>query len=123
MPLTGEAKRKYQREWRAKRRAEYFEGKSCEKCGATEGLELDHVDPTKKVSHNIWSWSQKRRDAELAKCQVLCKGHHREKTNAALMAGAEHGTRRKYKQGCHCVPCRGANAEYRKGNRARGGSC
>ena len=30
----------------------------------------------------------------------------------------EHGTRRQYRQGCHCLPCRAANARYEQ-ERAR----
>lgn len=72
--------RAYQREWMAKRRADYFADKVCATCGATVDLRLDHMDPFQKVSHNIWSWRQTRREAELAKCQVLCADCHLEKT-------------------------------------------
>jgi hypothetical protein len=77
-----EKQRSYQREWVAKRRAEWFSDKSCIDCGTTEGLELDHVDPTKKVSHAIWSWSTTRRDEEIAKCVARCKFCHLAKTRA-----------------------------------------
>jgi hypothetical protein len=43
-------------------------------------LELDHVDPALKVSHRVWSWARERREAELAKCQVLCHDCHVAKT-------------------------------------------
>ena len=52
----------------------------CKKCGSADELEVDHIDPSKKVSHNIWSWAKKRRLSELAKCQVLCHDCHAEKT-------------------------------------------
>lgn len=81
MPLTGEAKREYQRQWVAKRREDYFADKNCEECGSTERLELDHKDPKQKVTHRIWSWSRERREAELKKCQILCEGCHKEKTS------------------------------------------
>lgn len=80
MPLTGDAKRDYQRKWIAKRRADFMEDKSCEHCGATENLELDHIDQTTKISHSIWSWSEPRRLAEIAKCQILCNDCHKIKT-------------------------------------------
>lgn len=35
-------------------------------------LQLHHLNPEEKDSHKIWSWSQKRREAEIAKCIVLC---------------------------------------------------
>lgn len=83
-------KREYQREWKANRRAMYMYDKSCAICDSREDLEIDHIDPlTKhpaliKIGYNgaqsVWSWSQKRRDQELAKCQVLCKEHHKAKT-------------------------------------------
>lgn len=77
-----EQQRAYQREWYARRRADWFAGKRCLVCGTSKDLRLDHIDPTKKVSHRVWSWSAKRRAAELDKCQVLCEDHHREKTAA-----------------------------------------
>lgn len=78
-----ESQRDYQREWIAKRRAEWFVGKECAVCGSIDNLELDHIDPSTKDlklrgSHNnaIWSWSAVRREAELLKCQVLCHDCH-----------------------------------------------
>ena len=55
------------------RRKEWFDLHGpCEACGSWIGLEVHHVNPETKVSHRVWSWSKKRRDAELAKCVVLC---------------------------------------------------
>lgn len=68
------------RRWMAKRRATWFEGKSCTSCGSQTDLELDHIDPSKKVDHKVWSWSDERRKRELAKCQVLCHDCHVIKT-------------------------------------------
>ena len=48
--------RDYQRQWVARRRAEFFAGKACVRCGSQERLELDHIDPKLKVAHQIWSW-------------------------------------------------------------------
>lgn len=87
MPLaTVEQQREYQRKWKKKRRTEWFEGKHCVVCGSTERLELDHIDPTTKIHHDVWSWSEKRRKVELAKCQVLCFQCHRDKTHATTFA-------------------------------------
>lgn len=81
MPMaTKEAQREYQREWRAARRAEWFEGKCCVICGSTSKLEIDHKDPKTKIHHQVWSWAKERRDMELAKCQVLCYKCHKNKT-------------------------------------------
>ena len=64
----------------ARRRAEWFEGKSCVDCGGVADLRLDHVDASLKVSHRIWSWARERREAELAKCVVRCEPCHLVKT-------------------------------------------
>jgi hypothetical protein len=51
-----------------------------------EAPENDHVDPSKKTSHSIWSWSPERREAEIAKCQVLCRPCHQLKSIDDLAA-------------------------------------
>jgi 5-methylcytosine-specific restriction endonuclease McrA len=81
MGYTGEKKRQYAREWFANRRKEYFKDKKCVICGSTKDLQLDHINPETKEHHNIWSWSEERRNEELKKCQVLCKKCHRDKSN------------------------------------------
>lgn len=81
MPIKDpEKRREYLRQWMAGRRAAWFEGKSCARCGSTENLELDHIDRSTKVDSHIWSWSEERRSAELAKCQALCRSCHLDKT-------------------------------------------
>ncbi len=80
-PDTAKAyQQEYQRHWIARRRGAFFADKVCVQCGSSERLELDHVDPATKVTSVIWSWSQQRRDVELAKCQVLCHACHVSKT-------------------------------------------
>lgn len=111
----------YQREWTAKRRADYMVGKSCVVCGSTESLEVDHIDPEQKVSHRIWTWAIPRRDAELAKCQILCTEHHKQKTRSQRPI-PEHGTVSRYSSKahkCRCDLCRKANAERGALNKAR----
>lgn len=77
--------REFQKEWRKKRRLDWItENGPCRECGSWERLEVDHIDPSAKLHHNIWSWSESRRLAELSKCQVLCHRCHRLKTNAYL---------------------------------------
>ena len=116
MPLKGEKKREYQRQWMAQRRAAYFADKACVKCGSTERLELDHIDPSAKATHAIWSWSKERQLEELAKCQVLCYSCHTEKTAAdkrkMFEKHPDHGTIARYKKDCRCEPCKEALREY-----------
>ena len=63
--------------------------KGCQKCGFKAEhfcqLDLDHINPDdnkgKRSGHAIYTnWSIKRIKQELAKCQVLCKMCHSEKT-------------------------------------------
>ncbi len=85
--------RNYQREWMARRRAEWFLTRPCVDCGDTEDLQLDHVDASQKVTHAVWSWSKKRRDAELAKCVSRCFFCHQAKTLACgeIVRGEANG--------------------------------
>lgn len=111
MPLYGDEKREYQRNWLAARRAEFFSDKCCVGCGSTDQLELDHLDPSKKITHRVWSWSAVRRDAEIAKCQVLCFHCHKAKSisQMTMTQGVKpysHGTRNMYNtHGCRCGLC------------------
>lgn len=104
--------REYQRLWMAKRREEFFSGKVCIECDSSDDLELDHIDPAKKVTHRIWSWSDKRRNVELAKCQVLCEKCHMRKSivqfKNAYTIPRKCGTKKKYDQGCKCSACKNA---------------
>lgn len=73
-----------------KRRAEVIAelGGKCARCSSTERLEVDHIDPDTKVSHSFLTWSKKRQAEEMAKCQLLCRACHWQKTLA------ERGDRR-----------------------------
>lgn len=84
MVLQGDAKRKYQREWIATRRSEYFADKVCVSCGSTSNLELDHIDRLQKVTHKILSWRESRRLEEIAKCQILCEPCHQAKSSKEM---------------------------------------
>jgi hypothetical protein len=75
-----ERQRAYQAQWVRARRAEYLADKRCAVCGTTERLEIHHRDPKQKITHRVWSWSDERRAAELAKSVVLCHDHHLEQT-------------------------------------------
>jgi hypothetical protein len=83
MAYFGDKKRKYQAEWRKSRRQQWIDAKGpCKQCGSNESLEIDHINPDDKQYHTreLWSRSAAIRDAELAKCQVLCWSCHQAKT-------------------------------------------
>ena len=112
--------REYQKQWTAKRRADFFANKQCKRCGSTNRLELDHMDPSKKVSHKIWSWSEAKMKAELEKCQVLCYDCHKSKTKVERTVIRSHGTPGMYSKGhCRCQECKNAWAKYNRQVRAR----
>lgn len=103
-----ERKRKVDRERKANRRAEYFKDKKCVRCGSTEGLQLDHIDPSKKKTHRVWNFTQVKREAELKKCQPLCIKCHYKKTAEDIrkMRKKAHGTIDGYvKWRCRCDTC------------------
>lgn len=94
MPMgTKEEQRAFQRNWMRQRRLEFFKDKCCVKCGSVENLNLDHIDPATKVTHNIWSWKKERREAEISKCQVLCFNCHAEKSAAYRIERAKGSKR------------------------------
>ena len=108
MPYKDRLKqRAYQLARNKARRAAWLElNGPCAVCGLAESLEVDHVDPSQKVSHRIWSWSEARMIAELLKCQVLCSGCHKKKTCVQLRKPLHHGTKRGYVMfGCRCSEC------------------
>lgn len=102
--------REYQRAWMRKRREEWFSDKSCVKCGKTDKLHLHHLDPSKKATHRIWSWSEERRLKEIAKCVTLCEDCHYSLHGRELR---RHGIGR-YQAGCRCETCRKAKSEAMK---------
>ena len=116
--LDTEAWRRYQREWIAKRRAEFFADKACLDRGTTKHLELDRRGSSEQVNHRVWSWSAARREAELAKYDIRCSSCRR---NRLADHQTRHGTRGRYEQGCRCNACREAkssrNAQYREQHR------
>lgn len=103
------------------RRIAFFLDHPCVQCGESrwDRLELDHIDPERKVGHRIWSWSEERRNAELANCQALCRPCHRKKTNEYLKTLYRkpelHGRAdtQRFKKGCHCAECDALRAKIR----------
>lgn len=116
-----ERQRAYQRRWLQKRREAWIEDNGpCAKCGSWDDPQVDHVDPGTKVSHNVWSWSKARREAELAKCQVLCSSCHFKKTGKENSRPIPHGTDGAYtKRKCRCAACREAHRVVKKAWRAQ----
>ncbi len=131
MPYADPQKqRDYQNAWMQRRRTEWVQQHGpCRACGSAEDLQVDHIDPNKKVSHRIWSWSTARREAELEKCQVLCMDCHLEKTKSQRPS-YEHGTNSSYMRtntkelGCRCPECTAAHSaesrRYRERLRGKG---
>ena len=122
-----DVQREYQRVWRnARREAWLKEHGPCLVCGTWDDLEVDHKDRTLKIDHKVWSWAAPRRNAELAKCQVLCRKHHLEKGRVMgeQPAACTHGVKRMYESyGCRCPLCREAHrsyqVEWRRAKRAK----
>ena len=95
-----EARRKWNREHREKRRASQrksaakryhrrkqeaiaFLGGVCVVCGTTEDLEFDHIDPAEVAFRVPMNMSRRWETLlpELKKCQLLCHEHHADKTH------------------------------------------
>lgn len=100
--------REYMKAWYDRRHAEAVEilGGHCARCPATENLQFDHVDPANKTMTiaRMWTASEERFQAELAKCQLLCPPHHLEKSLAERNqrpARGTHGTVTAYR---YCGP-------------------
>jgi hypothetical protein len=98
-------------------------GGKCVVCGTRENLEIDHIDPDSKTRNvkELWSYRWEKLLEEVAKCQLLCTIHHREKTfrdNRWLDSKTNHGTSRSWKR-CHCDICRGAHNTYMRDYRNR----
>jgi hypothetical protein len=91
MPYSDPAKQAaYQAEWISKRRQVWIlDNGPCEICGYSDKLQIDHIDPSSKLTHRIWSWTQKRRDEELKKCRVLCYKCHDTKSRTEKLRGED----------------------------------
>lgn len=104
-----EIQKTYQREWIRKRREKYTAGFCCIDCGSKEKIHIDHVDPSKKLDHRIWSWSEKRLLEELNKCVPRCENCHTER-HAKEMRVDHHGLTMYENHGCRCKTCKKAKA-------------
>jgi hypothetical protein len=121
----------YMKAWYDRRRAEAIAklGGQCVRCGTTENLEIDHKDPAtvdrrmRQGRGGMWTASEERFQAELAKCQLLCHSCHRSKTledRGFKPAKGTHGTLSAYRY-CgppKCEECKAAKREYAQQRRA-----
>ncbi len=125
VPFSSREKRnEYTREWKSRRRKSFFDNKECCVCGSTENLELHHRDPSKKISHRIWSWGDERRLAEIDKCDILCKSchgnHHHRELRGKERVPLVHGTAQGYwHKKCRCNLCTSAVIEYNRNRKIR----
>jgi len=84
-------------------------------CGATEKLELDHVNrETKKrdIGKLLAGASEAIYLREAGLCQLLCRKHHREKTTKEQ--SVSHGGGLTGKKNCLCDLCRPLKNAYSK---------
>jgi hypothetical protein len=130
---------------RKSRRAQLIEmsGGACVKCGSKEELHFDHKDPKKRsfrLNGRALDGSWEKILKEWAKCQLLCRLCHLQKTKEDGYAPAwnkgkskygetlpEHGCEASYAHGCRCDECSKAKHDARvrrgelKGTRGRRG--
>jgi hypothetical protein len=93
-------------------------GNKCVKCGATQSLDIDHIDPKDKKFPVMsgWSTTPANFESELAKCQLLCRDCHIVKTRQDLgqnNALEVHGTLSSYRY-CKCEKCKEAKSLHNK---------
>jgi hypothetical protein len=108
-------KRLRQREWVASRRRDYIirRGGCCENCESTLNLEFHHRNPEEKITHKIFSRTAVFIEAELAKCELLCRSCHRKSSvHKHKPMRHIHGTTTEYRRGCRCTDCWEAKQRY-----------
>ena len=99
--------KEYHREYWRKRRQEIIDylGSKCVKCGTTDNLEIDHINPSDKSFHISKRLSLSTQREEVDKCQLLCHEHHMVKT-VSEKKPYTHGTIYAWmKVKCECVVC------------------
>ncbi len=92
-------------------------GGNCIICGII-ATEIDHIDPNTKSFNLTKGWSKAKHivEAELQKCQPLCKPCHINKTRNDLKqndARKVHGTLSSYRY-CKCDLCKKAKSDWMK---------
>ena len=90
-------------------------GGVCVECGTDENIQIDHIDPDTKSFTLSKGWGKPWAviEAELKKCQLLCRGCHSDKSakessvrNSGGTRPAQHGKyTMRYKYRCKCDVC------------------
>jgi 5-methylcytosine-specific restriction endonuclease McrA len=112
--------RQYWRDRRINRRKRLLDmlGAVCSECGATDNLQFDHLDPSEKsFKISLIDLPIDRLEAEVKKCQLLCRECHHKKTlkNNEYGEPSQHGTIWRYKHyRCRCSECKSAMSKYLK---------
>lgn len=106
MAHTFESRQKAYNKVVSRRQEWFYVNGPCVICGSWDKLELDHINPSDKISHKIWSWRSDKREAELLKCQVLCQKCHINKSAEEKRRDPIHGSASAYRRGCRCDTCR-----------------
>lgn len=124
MSYDSETNKEYLRNRYAQQRQGFIKylGGLCALCGATENLEIDHIDWRLKSFPVSGLWPVKKLPLvyrELDKCQLLCRTHHIEKSRNDLSeiraenGSFTHGTMYGWmKVKCKCGICEIAHKEY-----------
>lgn len=106
--------------YHAQRNSKIIElGGKCIKCGSTEDLQFDHIDPKSKRLNlsKIWAYTYTFH-MEAKKCQLLCRTCHLVKSaeeRGHKVHGRSHGTLYGFSQmKCRCEPCKEASRSYRR---------
>lgn len=99
-------------------------GGCCARCGTQERLEFDHIDPATKRQKvtRMHTYSDVAFWAEVAKCQLLCRPCHVDKSvqEGSMDAGTYHGSRTGYrKRKCRCDACKAWNHALYEKRKAR----
>lgn len=117
MPYKDPAQqRAFQNQWAKNRRLVWLAQQGpCVSCGSIDSLEVDHRYRSSKVTHRVWTLTAKKRAAELAKCQPLCRPCHKAKT---ISETTRHGASQ-YRKGCRCGVCRTNKQQQMARYRAR----
>ena len=102
------ASAQWRKDYYQKRKAMFVArlGGVCVECGTTEDLEIDHIDPSTKSFEILKCYDHKLDKvlSEVDKCQLLCKTHHKIKSDRE--ASFEHGAGLTGKRFCYCDLCK-----------------